>query len=172
MKSLVGRTLYSQVSPDVTCKILAVSPGNKRVYFCEITEFGDTNYQILSEMDVQKYYSKENNQDLLYFYAALTKSDRIIIQEIRGAEAAGFLKAVPDGHPGMITTLHAATPHQELTDLIFARLKEEKINSRMSGTGMTALCRNLDEYGEDDKNVLFIEDTREIDRGEVVEKCD
>ena len=71
--------------------------------------------------------------------------DRIEIWEIRGAEeAASFLKVIADGHPGVITTCHAATPDQGFT-------------------GMSTICRRHDEYGEEDfENAIFIEDTREI----------
>jgi len=113
MRNLVGRTLFSRVSKDATCKILEVSPGNKRVYFCEITEFGDTNYQAMSEMDIQKYYNEGNDQDLieaLWQQVMTMKPDRILLSEIRCAEdTILFLKTASDSHPGVITTLHAAT---------------------------------------------------------------
>lgn len=38
------------------------------------------------------------------------RPDRIIIGELRGAEAFSFLRAINTGHPGSIATLHADTP--------------------------------------------------------------
>ncbi|HEX5280734.1 MAG TPA: P-type DNA transfer ATPase VirB11 [Micropepsaceae bacterium] len=38
------------------------------------------------------------------------RPDRIILGELRGREAASFLRAVNTGHPGSITTLHADSP--------------------------------------------------------------
>ena len=38
------------------------------------------------------------------------RPDRIILGELRGHEAASFLRAVNTGHPGSITTIHADSP--------------------------------------------------------------
>jgi type IV secretion system protein VirB11 len=38
------------------------------------------------------------------------RPDRIIVGEIRGREAATFLRAINTGHPGSFTTVHADTP--------------------------------------------------------------
>ena len=38
------------------------------------------------------------------------RPDRIILGELRGSEAASFLRAVNTGHPGSITTVHADSP--------------------------------------------------------------
>jgi type IV secretion system protein VirB11 len=38
------------------------------------------------------------------------RPDRIILGELRGGEAASFLRAVNSGHPGSITTVHADSP--------------------------------------------------------------
>jgi type IV secretion system protein VirB11 len=38
------------------------------------------------------------------------RPDRIIMGELRGAEAFAFLRAVNTGHPGSITTIHADSP--------------------------------------------------------------
>ena len=38
------------------------------------------------------------------------RPDRIILGELRGSEAASFLRAVNTGHPGSITTIHADSP--------------------------------------------------------------
>ena len=38
------------------------------------------------------------------------RPERIIVGELRGAEAFSFLRAINTGHPGSIATLHADTP--------------------------------------------------------------
>ena len=45
------------------------------------------------------------------------RPDRIILGEIRGSEAATFLRAVNTGHPGSITTIHADTPERAIDQL-------------------------------------------------------
>lgn len=48
-------------------------------------------------------------QDLIECCLRL-RPDRIIVGELRGAEAFSFLRAVNTGHPGSISTLHADSP--------------------------------------------------------------
>jgi type IV secretion system protein VirB11 len=48
-------------------------------------------------------------QDLLAASLRM-RPDRIILGELRGAEAYSFLRAVNSGHPGSITTVHADSP--------------------------------------------------------------
>ncbi len=45
------------------------------------------------------------------------RPDRIIMGEIRGAEALSFLRAVNTGHPGSITTIHASSPEGAIEQL-------------------------------------------------------
>jgi len=45
------------------------------------------------------------------------RPDRIILGELRGREAASFLRAVNTGHPGSITTLHADSPRGAVDQL-------------------------------------------------------
>ena len=46
------------------------------------------------------------------------RPDRIIVGELRGAEAFSYLRAVNTGHPGSIATLHADTPTLAIEQLI------------------------------------------------------
>jgi type IV secretion system protein VirB11 len=46
------------------------------------------------------------------------RPDRIILGELRGAEAFSFLRAINTGHPGSIATLHADTPVLAFEQLI------------------------------------------------------
>jgi type IV secretion system protein VirB11 len=50
-----------------------------------------------------------NAEDLLQASLRM-RPDRIILGELRGAEAYSFLRAVNSGHPGSITTVHADSP--------------------------------------------------------------
>lgn len=45
------------------------------------------------------------------------RPERIIMGELRGVEAYDFLSAINSGHPGGITTLHAASPESALSRL-------------------------------------------------------
>lgn len=55
--------------------------------------------------------------------------DRIIVGELRGAEAFSFLRAVNTGHPGSIGTLHADTPALAFEQLVMMVMQ--------AGLGMT-----------------------------------
>ena len=48
-------------------------------------------------------------QDLIEACLRL-RPDRIMVGEIRGAEAFSYLRAINTGHPGSITTIHADSP--------------------------------------------------------------
>jgi type IV secretion system protein VirB11 len=45
------------------------------------------------------------------------RPDRIILGELRGREAATFLRAVNTGHPGSLTTVHASSPEGALDQI-------------------------------------------------------
>ncbi|MCL2606340.1 MAG: CpaF family protein [Coriobacteriia bacterium] len=46
------------------------------------------------------------------------RPDRIVVGEVRGAEALEMLQAMNTGHDGSLTTLHANTPYEVITRLI------------------------------------------------------
>lgn len=46
------------------------------------------------------------------------RPDRIILGELRGAEAFAFLQAVNSGHPGSMTTIHADSPKGAVEQLV------------------------------------------------------
>jgi type IV secretion system protein VirB11 len=46
------------------------------------------------------------------------RPDRIILGELRGAEAFTFLRAVNTGHPGSMTTIHADSPERAIEQLV------------------------------------------------------
>lgn len=60
--------------------------------------------------------AKVTTQDLIEACLRL-RPDRIIVGELRGAEAFSFLRAINTGHPGSISTLHADSPDMALEQL-------------------------------------------------------
>lgn len=60
--------------------------------------------------------SKVSTQDLIEACLRL-RPDRIIVGELRGAEAFSFLRAINTGHPGSISTLHADSPMGAINQL-------------------------------------------------------
>lgn len=59
----------------------------------------------------------EINQRALVKNALRMRPDRIIIGEVRGAEAIDMLQAMNTGHEGSLTTIHANTPRDALSRL-------------------------------------------------------
>ena len=57
------------------------------------------------------------SQRLLLINALRMRPDRIIMGEVRGAEAIDMLQAMNTGHDGSLTTLHANTPRDALARL-------------------------------------------------------
>jgi type IV secretion system protein VirB11 len=60
--------------------------------------------------------AKVTTQDLIEACLRL-RPDRIIVGELRGAEAFSFLRAINTGHPGSVSTLHADSPQMALEQL-------------------------------------------------------
>ena len=54
--------------------------------------------------------------------SARLRPDRILLGELRGAEAFSFLRAVNSGHPGSITTIHADSPQGALDQIALLAL--------------------------------------------------
>ena len=50
------------------------------------------------------------------------RPDRLMVGEIRGAEAFTFLRALNTGHPGSITTVHADSPEGAIEQIAFMTL--------------------------------------------------
>ena len=61
-------------------------------------------------------------EDLLIASLRL-RPDRIILGELRGAEAFTFLRAINTGHPGSLTTIHADTPAGAIEQLVLLVLQ-------------------------------------------------
>lgn len=61
--------------------------------------------------------AKVTTQELIEACLRL-RPDRIIVGELRGAEAFSYLRAVNTGHPGSIATVHADSPQLAIEQLI------------------------------------------------------
>jgi pilus assembly protein CpaF len=61
--------------------------------------------------------SGEVTQRMLVINALRMRPDRIIVGEVRGAEAVDMLQAMNTGHEGSLTTLHANSPRDALARL-------------------------------------------------------
>ena len=68
---------------------------------------------------------EERRADRLLTSTLRMRPDRIILGEVRGAEAMSFLEAVNTGHGGSMTTLHAETPQFAVKRLAIAALKAQ-----------------------------------------------
>jgi type IV secretion system protein VirB11 len=64
----------------------------------------------------------EVTTDDLLTAALRMRPDRIIVGELRGAEAFTFLRAVNTGHPGSMTTIHADSPLSAVEQLVMLGL--------------------------------------------------
>lgn len=105
--------------------LLAEIPGEERLVLIEDTEELKLRHEnavgliaargAMSEADVSA-------EDLL-IAALRLRPDRIILGELRGAEAFTFLRAVNTGHPGSMTTIHADTPTRAIEQLVLLVLQ-------------------------------------------------
>lgn len=66
------------------------------------------------------------------------RPDRLIVGELRGAEAYNFLEAINTGHPGSISTIHADSP----------RLALERISLMVMQTGVRLSREDVIDYAK------------------------
>ncbi len=83
--------------------------------------------------------AKVTTQDLIEACLRL-RPDRIIVGELRGAEAFSFLRAINTGHPGSISTLHADTPRMALEQL---KMMVMQAGLGMSPSEITSYIKNV-----------------------------
>ena len=103
-----------------TNAMLSVIPTDERIITCEDAREIDLkdhpNRMHLLASKGGQGRAKVTTQDLIEACLRL-RPDRIIVGELRGAEAFSFLRAINTGHPGSISTLHADTPKMALEQL-------------------------------------------------------
>jgi type IV secretion system protein VirB11 len=92
--------------------LLKEIPGNERIILVEDVpeiRIDHANHLGLVAARGELGEARINMNDLLQATLRM-RPDRIILGELRGPEAATFLRAVNTGHPGSITTIHADSP--------------------------------------------------------------
>lgn len=99
--------------------LLAEIPAYERLVLIEDTEELKAPHENLVGLIAARGSLSEaaiNAEDLL-IAALRLRPDRIILGELRGAEAFTFLRAINTGHPGSMTTIHADTSHRAIEQL-------------------------------------------------------
>ncbi len=100
---------------------LGAIPANERIITVEdarevqITHIPNRVHMMVSKGGQGR--AKVTTQELIEACLRL-RPDRIIVGELRGAEAFSYLRAVNTGHPGSIATIHADSPVLAIEQLI------------------------------------------------------
>ncbi len=99
--------------------LLKIVPPHERIVLVEDTpEIAVRHPNALGLMAVKGELGEARvTVDDLLQAALRLRPDRIIVGEIRGGEAATFLRAINTGHPGSFTTVHANTPEGALEQI-------------------------------------------------------
>lgn len=111
--------------------LLAEIPRDERLLTIEDTEelhIGQPNFVGLIAARGRLAEADVTAEDLL-IAALRMRPDRIVLGELRGAEAFTFLRAINTGHPGSMTTIHADTPQRAIEQLALLVLQS---GSRLS----------------------------------------
>jgi type IV secretion system protein VirB11 len=99
--------------------LLKTAPAHERIVLVEDTPevaVNQPNALGLVAVKGEMGEARVNVDDLLQAALRL-RPDRIIVGEIRGREAATFLRAINTGHPGSFTTVHANSPEGALEQI-------------------------------------------------------
>lgn len=99
--------------------LLAEVPQNERLILIEDTPELTVKHQNAVGLLAARGRTGEADvtaEDLLIASLRM-RPDRIILGEIRGAEATTFLRAINTGHPGSISTIHANSPERAIDQL-------------------------------------------------------
>lgn len=116
-----GKTTFAKT-------ILSLIPATERIATCE-----DTNELTLSQPNIVQLESQAQHgisiRDLIKLCLRL-RPDRIVVGEVRGAEAYDLIDSMNTGHPGSIFTLHADSAELGLDRLFtLAGMNESCANS-------------------------------------------
>lgn len=99
--------------------LLKEVPAHERILAVEDTpelHLGQPNHLGLVAVKGDQGQTRIGTDDLLQAALRL-RPDRLLLGEVRGAEAVTFLRAINTGHPGSFTTVHANTPQGALEQL-------------------------------------------------------
>ena len=97
-KTTVARALLALAHPD-----------ERLVTIEDAVELRPTHANTVSLVADRRKGSDRSASKLMHS-ALRMRPDRLVLGEIRGAEAYDFLEAINTGHPGSITTIHADSP--------------------------------------------------------------
>ncbi len=97
-KTTIARALLAMVHPDE--RIITIE---------DAVELRPTHKNVVALVADRREGSDRNAGRLLESSLRM-RPDRLILGEIRGAEAYSFLEAINTGHPGSISTIHADSP--------------------------------------------------------------
>ena len=93
-------------------------PDEERIFIIEDTaEIQLNKPHVISAEAQSSTHKQEISFDTLLKAALRHRPDRIILGEVRGAEARTFLDAMNTGHNGTLTTIHASNAHKALLRL-------------------------------------------------------
>ena len=99
------------------------------------------------------------------------RPDRIIVGEVRGAEALEMLQAMNTGHDGCMATLHANTPHD-----VIARIETMALMTQLELSGEAIrrqvvsaldLVVHLERFPDGSRHIVSISEVAKGPRGEV-----
>jgi type IV secretion system protein VirB11 len=99
--------------------LLKEVPAHERILAVEDTpelHLSQPNHLGLVAVKGDQGQTRISTGDLLQAALRL-RPDRLLLGEVRGAEAVTFLRAINTGHPGSFTTVHANTPQGALEQL-------------------------------------------------------
>jgi type IV secretion system protein VirB11 len=99
--------------------LLAISDPAERIITIEDAQELDPPHKNQVRLLADRDERSVRNTSRLLESCLRMRPDRIILGEIRGAEAYAFLEAINTGHPGAITTLHADSPQLAFERLAF-----------------------------------------------------
>ena len=97
-KTTVGRALLALAHPD-----------ERLVTIEDAVELRPTHVNTVA-LVADRREGSDRSASRLMQSALRMRPDRLVLGEIRGAEAYDFLEAINTGHPGSITTIHADSP--------------------------------------------------------------
>ncbi|NEJ25845.1 P-type DNA transfer ATPase VirB11 [Rhizobium leguminosarum] len=99
--------------------LLAISDSAERIITIEDAQELDSPHKNQVRLLADRDERSARNPSRLLESCLRMRPDRILLGEIRGAEAYAFLEAINTGHPGAIATLHADSPQLAFERLAF-----------------------------------------------------
>jgi pilus assembly protein CpaF len=131
----------------------------------------DTPELVLTRPNVFRFQSRREQKNIeeisirdLVRAALRHRPDRILIGEVRGAEAWDFLQALNTGHPGSLCTIHAESSRKALSRLAALTLQAEtEMPYRAIQTEVGELISVVVQVGRDQTGQRLITDVFEVE---------